>query len=50
MLLGDNYWVTIYKNSERTTATPFSNKITVEILDCNFFQIALQTGKQLLHL
>ena len=33
MLLGDNYGVTIYKNSGGTTATPFSNKVSVEILD-----------------
>ena len=33
MLLGDNYGVTIYKNSRGTTATPFSNKVSVEILD-----------------
>ena len=33
MLIGDNYGVTIYKNSRGTTATPFSNKVSVEILD-----------------
>ena len=36
MLLGNNYWVTIYKNNQRTTATPFSNKVSVKILDYNF--------------
>ena len=36
MLLGNNYGVTIYKNSGGTTATPFSNKISVKILDCIF--------------
>ena len=36
MLLGDNYEVTIYINSQRTTATPFSNKVSVDILDRNF--------------
>ena len=45
MLLGDNYGVTIYKNSRGTTATPFSNKVSVEILDRVFFQIAF-TDKQ----
>ena len=40
MLLGDNYGVTIHKNSGGTTATPFSNKVSVEILDCVFFQIS----------
>ena len=39
MLLGDNYRVTIYKNSGRTTATCFSNEVSVEILD-HFFQVA----------
>ena len=37
MLLGDNYGVTIYKNSRRTTATPTSNKVSVEILVLQFF-------------
>ena len=45
MLLGDNYGVTIYKNSRGTTATPFSNKVSVEILDRIFFQMAF-TDKQ----
>ena len=36
MLLGDNYEVTIYKNSKGTTATPFANKVLGEILDQNF--------------
>ena len=36
MLLDDNYGVTIYKNSGGTAATPFSNKVSVEILDCIF--------------
>ena len=36
MLLGDNYGVTVYKNSGGTTATPFSSKVSVEILDCVF--------------
>ena len=45
MLLGDNYGVTIYKNSRGTTATPFSNKVSVEILDRVFFQMAF-TDKQ----
>ena len=40
MLLGDNYGVTIKKNSGRTTVTPFSNKVSVEILDRVFFQMA----------
>ena len=40
MLLGDNYGVTIYKNSRGTTATPFNNKVSVEILDRVFFQMA----------
>ena len=35
-LIGDNYGVTIHKNSRGTTATPFSNKVSVEILDCIF--------------
>ena len=35
-LLGDNYEVTIYINSLRTTATLISNKVSVEILDYNF--------------
>ena len=38
MLLGDNYWVAIYKNNGEITATPFSNKVSVEILDCVFFR------------
>ena len=38
MLLGDNYGVTIYKTSGRTTATRFSIKVSVEILDRNFFR------------
>ena len=46
MLLGDNY----YKNSGGTTATPISNKVSVEILDRNFFRWILQTSKQVLHL
>ena len=33
MLLGDNYGVTIYKNSRGTKDTLFSNKISVEIVD-----------------
>ena len=33
MLLGDNYGVTIYKNSGGTTATSFSNKVSVANLD-----------------
>ena len=45
MLLGDNYGVTIYKNSRGTTATPFSNKVLVEILDRVYFQMAY-TDKQ----
>ena len=46
MLLGDDYGVTIYKNSRGTTATPFSNKILVEILDrVSVFQMAF-TDKQ----
>ena len=45
MLLGDNYGVTIYKNSRGTTATPFSNKVSVEILDRVFLQMAF-TDKQ----
>ena len=45
MLIGDNYGVTIYKNSRGTTATPFSNKLSVEILDRVFFQMAF-TDKQ----
>ena len=36
MLLGDNYGIAIDKNSQRTTATPFSNKVSVDILVCNF--------------
>ena len=47
MLLGDNYGVTIYKNSQRTTATPFSNKLSVEILNRNLFQIAF-TDKEII--
>ena len=31
MLLGDNYGVTIYKNSRGTTDTLFGNKVSVEI-------------------
>ena len=50
MLLGDNHGVTIYKNSGGTTATPFSNKVSVEILDRVFFRWLLQTNKQWLHL
>ena len=50
MLLGDNYGVTIYKNSRGTTATPFSNKVSVEILDRVFFRWLLQISKQSLHL
>ena len=46
MLLGDNYGVTIYKNSQRTTATPFSNKVTVKILDRNFSDGFSFTDKQ----
>ena len=37
MLLGDNYGVTVYKNSRETTATPFSNKVSAEILDRVFW-------------
>ena len=40
ILLGDNYGVTIYKNSGTTTATPFNNKISVEIVDRVSFQMA----------
>ena len=47
---GDNYGVTIYKNSRATTATLFSNKVSVEILDRVFFRWLLQTNKQSLHL
>ena len=36
MVLGDNYGVTIFIKSGKTTAKPFSNKILVEILDSNF--------------
>ena len=36
MLLDNNCGVTIYKNSQRTTAIPFSNEVSVEILDQNF--------------
>ena len=36
MVLGDNYAVTIYKNIQRNTATLFSNKVSVEILDLIF--------------
>ena len=50
MLLGDDYGVTTYKNSGETTATPFSNKVSVEILDRVFFRWPLQTSKQSLHL
>ena len=46
MLLGDNYGVTIYKNSRGTTATPFSNKVSVEILDRVFFRCMAFTDKQ----
>ena len=46
MLLGDNYGVTIYKNSGGTTATPFNNKISVEILDRVLFKWLLATDKQ----
>ena len=45
MLLGDNYGVTIYKNSRGTTTTPFSNKVSVEIFRSRFFQMAF-TDKQ----
>ena len=31
LLLGDKYGLTIYKNNQRTTATPFSNKVSAEI-------------------
>ena len=50
MLLGNHYGVTIYKNSRGTTATPFSNKVSVEILDRVLFKWLLQTNKQSLHL
>ena len=50
MLLGDYYGVTIYNNSGGTTATPFSNKVSVEILDNVFFTWLLQPSKQSLHL
>ena len=50
MLLGNNYGVAIYKNSRETTATLFSNKVSVEILDRVFFRWLLQTSKQSLHL
>ena len=50
MLLGDNYGVTIYKNSRGTKDTLFSNKISVEIVDRVFFRWLLQTSKQSLHL
>ena len=33
MLLGDNYGVNICNNSREATATLFSNKVSVEILD-----------------
>ena len=29
MLLGNNYGITVYKNSQIIIATPFSNKISV---------------------
>ena len=45
MPLGDDCGVTINKNSWGTAATPFSNKVSVEILDRNFFQMAF-TDKQ----
>ena len=45
MLLSDNYGVTIYRNSGGTTATPFSNKISVEFLD-RVFRWLLQTSMQ----
>ena len=45
MLLGNTYGVTINKNSGGTTATPFSNKVSVEILDRVSFQMAF-TEKQ----
>ena len=44
MLLGDNYGVTIYKNSGITTAIPFSYKVSVEILDSVFYMVF--TAKQ----
>ena len=44
MLLGNHYGVTIYKNCEGTTATPLSNKVSVETLD-RVFQMAF-TDKQ----
>ena len=45
MLLGDNYGATIYRNSQRTTATPFSNKVSVEILVLQVFSDSF-TDKQ----
>ena len=45
MLQGNNYGITVYKNTLRTTATSFSSKVSVEILDRKFFQIAF-TDKQ----
>ena len=45
MLPGDNYGVTIYKNSRGITATLFSNKVSVEILD-RVFSDGFYTDKQ----
>ena len=45
MLLGHNYEVTIYRNSQRTTATPISNKVSVKILVLQFFSDSF-TDKQ----
>ena len=42
MLLGDNHGITIYNNIQRNTCTaigPFSNKVSVELLDRNFSDI-----------
>ena len=50
MPLDDNYGVTIYKTSGGTTATRFSNKESVEILDRNFLKWLLQISKQSLRL
>ena len=44
MLLGNNCGISVHKRSQRTTAIPFSNEVSVEIFDC-IFQIAF-TDKQ----
>ena len=46
MLLGDNYGVTTSKNSVGIAATPFSNKVSDEILD----RVFSDGFKQSLHL